>query len=305
VWFGSVAKCGSHRLLGEPLDEERFQAIVLDESAMYEKHWGLQRTPFGSDGSAESYFASSSHQCALLKLRFLVEHHRSVGLLVGQTGVGKTRLLEALLATSEPKPPVVRIVYPLMSPIELLRYIGSELGLVQQASTLVSMDGILKSLVEGMRTLTGVGRPPLIVIDDAHTITDRQVWQSLQLLLNFQQYQGVEFSLILSGPPELAGIVKRMPHLDDRVSIPCVLTAMTDVETAGYIQHRLQAAGAREPIFSPAALRVIHELSNGLPRRINRLCDFALLVGFAEDLRLIDAEQIEGVSAELNLARAA
>jgi general secretion pathway protein A len=115
----------------------------------------------------------------------------------------------------------------------------------------------------------------------------------------------VEFALILAGPPELAGMLKRMPQLDDRVSIPCVLTAMTDVETAGYIQHRLQAAGARKLIFSPAALRAIHELSNGLPRRINRLCDFALLVGFAEDLGTINAEHIEGVSAELNLARAA
>lgn len=271
---------------------------------MYEKHWRLQRTPFAEDRNAESYFASSSHQCALLKLKFLVEHHRGVGLLVGQTGVGKSRLLQALLATCEPKLPIVQIVYPLMSPIELLCYMASELGLEQQSSR-SSTDEVLKSLIGGIRKLAAVGRPPVIVIDDAHAIVDRQVWQSIQLLLNFQQPQDLEFMLILSGPPELAGIIKRMPHLDDRISIPCVLTAMSDIETAGYVQHRLKAAGAAETIFTPAALRSIHELSGGLPRRINRLCDFALLVGFAEDLGLIDAEHIEGVSSELSLARAA
>jgi len=272
---------------------------------MYDKHWGLKRTPFGSDSSAESYFASASHQCALLKLQFLVEHRHGVGMLVGQTGVGKTRLLEALLGPSESSSPVVRIVYPMMSPLELLRYIGSELGISLPGSGTVSMDMVLKSLVECLRSLAEAGRAPVIVVDDAHTITDRQVWQSLQLLLNFQHYQEVEFAVVLAGSPELAGIVKRMPHLDDRISIPCVLTPFTGEETAAYVEYRLQAAGSREPIFTAHALRVVHELSSGLPRRINRLCDFALLVGFAENLGVIDAEHIEGVSTELNLGRAA
>jgi general secretion pathway protein A len=272
---------------------------------MYEPHWGLQRMPFGNDGNPDSFFAGSSQQVTLLKLQFLIEHRHGVGLLVGQTGVGKTRLLEALLASPGFRSPVARIIYPLMSPLELVRSICADLGLEQPASGSDSMDALLKSLGDGLRSLADSGRTPVIVIDDAHSITDPQVWQSIQLLLNFQQYRGADFTLLLSGAPELAGTVKRMPHLDDRVSIPCVLTSLTDVETAGYVQHRLTAAGARNPIFTPAGLRVVHELSNGLPRRINRLCDFAVLVGYAEDLGLIDGQHVESVWEELNPGRAA
>lgn len=273
---------------------------------MYEKHWGLTQTPFRSDRNSASYFSSASHQSALLKLRFLVEHRRGAGLLVGPSGAGKTRLLQALLPDEGVNSaPVVRIVYPLMSPVELLSFIVTELGEEQSAFAGPSMDVLLRQLVERLRKLASEGTPAVILIDDAHAITDRQVFQSLHLLLNLQQYPGVEFTMILAGQPDLVATTKRLPQLDDRISIPCVLTAMSADETAGYVQHRLQAAGATDPIFSRAALQAVHELSGGLPRRINRLCDFALLVGFAERLGLIDAPHIEGVSAELSLSRAA
>ena len=167
------------------------------------------------------------------------------------------------------------------------------------------MDLVLQRLEAVLRMLTSSGRPPVIVIDDAHAIADRSVLQSLQLLLNFQQCEGTDFTLILAGQPELVGVVQRLPQLDDRVAMPCVLQAFCSVETASYVRHRLQAAGATVPIFSEAALIAIHELSGGLPRRINRLCDFALLVGYAEELTAIDAPQIEGVHSELCLTRAA
>ena len=278
---------------------------------MYEQHWGLRKTPFGTDRDAESYFAGSSHHSALLKLRFLVDHRRGAGLLVGPSGAGKTRLLEALLPRDDAhSAPVVKIVYPLMSPLELLCFIVRELGDDEPAvagtiNVAGSMDLVLRQLIDRLRTLTEQGRPAVIVIDDAHAISDRQVFQSLHLLLNLQQHQGVEFTLILAGQPELAGMIKRLPQLDDRISIPCVLTALTATETSAYVEHRLRAAGAMAATFSRAALQAVHELSGGLPRRINRLCDFALLVGYAEGLGLIDAEHIEGVSAELSLARAA
>ena len=284
---------------------------------MYEQHWGLRKTPFGTDRDAESYFAGSSHHSALLKLRFLVDHRRGAGLLVGPSGAGKSRLLQALLPEDDANAaPVVSVVYPLMSPLELLCFMVRELGDDQPAFAGAmsitrtmnvggSMDLVLRQLIDRLRTLTEQGRPAVIVIDDAHTIADRQVFQSLHLLLNLQQHQGVEFTLILAGQPELVGMIKRLPQLDDRISIPCVLTALTATETSAYVEHRLRAAGANEAIFSRAALQAVHELSGGLPRRINRLCDFALLVGYAEGLGLIDAEHIEGVSAELSLARAA
>ena len=273
---------------------------------MYEQHWQLKRTPFGHDRSAESFFAGSSHHNAVLKLRYLINHRRGLGLLVGASGSGKSRLLDAILQpTGSATASVVKIVYPQMSSVELLSYIASKLRGENVATSNNSLDVVLGRLEDSLRTLTSSGRPPIIVIDDAHAISDRHVLQSLQLLLNFQQSEGMDFTLILAGQPELVGVVKRLPQLDDRVAMPCVLHSLSSTETADYIRHRLYAAGATKPIFSDAALIAIHQLSGGLPRRINRLCDFALLVGYAEELTAIDVEQVEGVYAELNLTRAA
>lgn len=278
---------------------------------MYERHWRLQRSPFSHDRNTASFFASSSHHNALLKLRYLIDHRRGLGLLVGASGSGKTRLLEAVLpdapaaATGPTTTPIAMVVYPQMSPVELLNYIANKLALEVVSSPTHAMDLVLQRLEATLRMLTASGRSPVIVIDDAHAISDRCVLQSLQLLLNFQQCDGIDFTLILAGQPELVSVVKRLPQLDDRVAMPCVLQAFSANETASYIRHRLQAAGGTLPIFSDAAFRAIHELSGGLPRRINRLCDFALLVGYAEELTAIDTPQIEGVHAELSLTRAA
>jgi type II secretory pathway predicted ATPase ExeA len=273
---------------------------------MYERHWQLHRSPFGHDRTANSFFAGSSHHNALLKLRYLIEHRRGLGLLVGACGAGKTRLLEALLPqTVADNSHVVNVVYPQMSPVELMSYITAGLTTDAELTSHDSMDVVLRRLESALIALNERGKVPIIVIDDAHAISDRSVLQSLQLLLNFQQCEGTDFTLILAGQPELVGVVKRLPQLDDRIGMPCILQAFTPTETSAYVKHRLQAAGAPSPIFSEDALFAIHELSGGLPRRINRLCDFALLVGYAEELTSIDVSQIEGVHSELTLARAA
>jgi len=70
-------------------------------------------------------------------------------------------------------------------------------------------------------------------------------------------------------------------------------------ETAAYIEHRMTAAGATREIFAAEALQKAHQLTGGIPRRINRLCDLALVVGYAAKQHTIDAEQLVSVSSEL------
>jgi general secretion pathway protein A len=95
------------------------------------------------------------------------------------------------------------------------------------------------------------------------------------------------------------GRLQRFPQLEERLALVCTLSPLSESETAGYIAHRLEVAGSRATMFHDAAIRRIWESSAGIPRRIDRLCDFSLLVGFAEGLSVITAEHIDGVSQEL------
>jgi general secretion pathway protein A len=90
-----------------------------------------------------------------------------------------------------------------------------------------------------------------------------------------------------------------MPALEQRLAAKCLLPALSAEETASYITHRLQAAGRTSELFDAGAAEAVHALTHGAPRRINRLCDLALVVGYAEDRQSISAEQIEAVAEEI------
>ena len=89
------------------------------------------------------------------------------------------------------------------------------------------------------------------------------------------------------------------PVMEERLAVKCLLRPFTLDETAAYVNFRLQAAGAKGQVFEPAALETLHELTHGLARQINRLCDLALLVAFAEERKSIGSEQLEAVALEL------
>jgi general secretion pathway protein A len=106
-------------------------------------------------------------------------------------------------------------------------------------------------------------------------------------------------TVLLVGQPSLLPVLDRMPELDERLAVKCLLRRLTLEETISYVHHRLQATGASREIFDVSALEAVHNLSLGVPRRINRLCDLALLIGFAEERTTITHQQIEAVSQEL------
>jgi general secretion pathway protein A len=118
-------------------------------------------------------------------------------------------------------------------------------------------------------------------------------------LLNFETDGRPALTLLLVGQMNLVPAIDRLPSLEERISVKTLLRTFTAEETAGYVRHRLTAAGASREIFSPDALEALHYLAHGTPRQINRLGDLALLVGFADRLPQLTAEQIESVSEEL------
>ncbi|MBS0262590.1 MAG: AAA family ATPase [Planctomycetes bacterium] len=269
---------------------------------MYESYWQLERNPFDDAADLGSYFPGDTHQAALLKLRYVIENGKGAALLGGETGVGKSFLLQVLSRQlADPYRPFAHLVFPQMAAAELLAYLAVELGAtgLYAGTETVGVDRTVREIDQRLGQLNAEGCRPVIVIDEAHLIDDWQVFQAMRLLLNFQQGAGRQFTLIFAGQNELFTTIHRMGQLEERLAVKCQLRPLTLDETSRYVASRLAAAGAQRSLFAADSLALLHELSGGIPRRINRLCDLALLVGFADELHAISARQIEAVAEEL------
>jgi general secretion pathway protein A len=274
---------------------------------MYEQFWALKRKPFDDAFQAESFFPSVQHQGALLKLRYCVEQRLAAGLVIGAGGVGKTLLIRRLFdQLAESFAPRAHLVFPQMPATELLYCVAAELG--QAHADQLSIAGCVQHLRKFLAENTHRGQHAVLAVDEAHLLRDPASLETLRLLLNFQSGSHHDVTLLLIGQPSLLATTARSPGFNDRIAVRCFISPLSPDETAGYVRHRLSVAGARNDLFSPSAITAIQRYSTGVPRRIDRLCDLALLVGFAENRSQITEREIESVNSEItgleNLAAA-
>ena len=267
---------------------------------MYESHWNLTQKPFENTHDSKFYYPSEAHQSASLKLRYVIENRRGAALLSGPPGVGKSMLIRSLFQVlPEAIAPRVHIVYPKMAADQLLSYIANELTGRTPSDAVPTTQQSAHTIQNALRQNSQQERHAVLAVDEAQVLEDPSTLEMLRLLLNFETENGSGLTLLLVGQGEMMCAVERAPSLEERLAVKCVLRAFTVEETASYIGHRLQAAGGEHTIFTNDAMDAIHRLSAGVPRRINRLCELALLVGYAEQRESIDLEQVEGVADEL------
>ena len=267
---------------------------------MYESYWQLEQKPFENCSDPRFYYPCESHQAALLKLRYAIENRRGAALLAGPSGSGKTLIVSMLRAVlGERFTPFIHLVFPQMAPDQLLAYLAGELVGATSGSFTPSVQQSVQHIGHFLAANTERGRHAVVVIDEAHLLEDRRSLEALRLLLNFELAGRPGLTMLLSGQPEMLPVLDRTPQLEERLGVKCLLRPLTVTETAEYVVHRLRTAGASKTIFEPEALATIHRLTHGIARRINRLCDLALLIGYAEQRATLTAEQIESVSQEL------
>ncbi len=270
---------------------------------MYEEHWKLTGRPFENRIDGQFYYPAETHQAALLKLHYAIENRKSAALLCGPGGIGKSLIVDTLSRqlASEYRP-VCHIVFPAMSSDQLIRYVVDQVDSDQTervretSSDLARFERFLRSSIESERH-------PVIVVDEAHLLEQYDLLEPLRLMLNIAagESQGeAAWTLVLVGQPTLLSHVERYHALDERLAVKCMLNRLQPEESTAYIQHRLRAAGVdAEDVFDYPALERIHVLTQGIPRRINRLCDLALMVGYAEDRSSISTEVVDNVHEDL------
>lgn len=278
---------------------------------MYESHWKLSERPFENRIDSKFYYPAETHQAALLKLHYAIENRRAAAVLCGPGGMGKSLLVEALQRQlSETYSPISHIVFPAMNAPQMVRYLVEQLGVrnavdeqTVEAAAPHDMAADVLAFERFLRQNLERKRHAVVVIDEAHLLEQYDLLEPLRLLLNLAAMgSGGEaaWTLVLVGQPTLLTHVERYHALDERMGVKCMLNRLLPEETTAYIQHRLRSVGAdTEDIFDYPALERIHSLTQGVPRRINRLCDLALMVGYAEDRNLINVEVIDNVHGDL------
>ena len=267
---------------------------------MYEAHWGLRRKPFENTSDTEFYYPGQSHQAALLKLRYAIENRRGGAVLTGATGLGKSLLVHTLYRLlPESVHPRVHLVFPQMTAPQLLHYLACELTGTAPDGGSRGMDDSVRRIQYTLRDNVRAGRHAVVAIDEAQLLTDPATLDALRLLLNFETDAVAGLTLLFVGQPGFLPLADRHPGLEERLAVKCLLRPFDLDETTSYVTHRLRQAGAEHAIFNDSAIETLYRLSRGVPRQINRLCDLALLIGFAEEQQTIDATAIDAVSEEL------
>ena len=232
----------------------------------------------------------------MIRMLFAIHEAKSLILLTGETGCGKTFLLNAvrreLMSRSYR---VAMITSPSSDPLDLLRQISLELGIhtVEWAKSEI-LHALRKFLVYHMQKNSRT----VLIVDDADTIDGIKAFEELKLLLNLEKDGRFLLTLTLAGQPRLKGILKKVPSLNQRVALNSQLPPLSEEDAFGYINHRLKRVNGSKKIFSYKAMKEIYKASRGFPRRINDLCDLALLIGFSERRSQVDVAAILEAKSE-------
>ncbi len=266
---------------------------------MYCSFFGLQEKPFGVTPDPRFLFLSQSHQEALGHLLYGIEERKGFIAITGEVGTGKTILCRALLERLAQHTQTALILNSFLSDVELLRSINEDFGIPAQGITKKELiDELNRFLISGFRE----GHNAVLIIDEAQNLTT-PVLEQIRMLSNLETERGKLLQIVLVGQPELRGLLERpdLRQLNQRIAVRYHLRPLDRGETADYINHRLLVAGSHGSVkFSAGTLDRIYRASEGIPRKINLLCDRVLLTAYVRGTAVIDRQIVRHAKAEIN-----
>lgn len=270
---------------------------------MYAAYFGLEHQPFSIAPDPRYLFLSERHREALAHLLYGLDGGGGFVLLTGEVGTGKTTVCRCFLQQTPENCTAAYIFNPKLSAQELLATICDEFGIAHPASD--PARPTIKECVDPLNAWLlaqhAAGKNAVLIIDEAQSLSG-DVLEQLRLLTNLETDEKKLLQIVLIGQPELRELVAQpqLTQLAQRVIARYHLGPLTRGETAQYVAHRMAVAGCKGPTpFAQRTLARVHQLSGGVPRRINLLCDRALLAAYATGQRVVDAGLVARVANEV------
>jgi len=269
---------------------------------MYQEFFGLSELPFELTANPRYLFLTAKQREGLSILQYGLISMKSLTLLVGDAGTGKTTLIQAALASDRCRD--VRCVYlnnPMLSQGDFVSLLAKRFNLGADAAS--SKTVLLERMESTLRERRDVGEITALVVDEAQSLST-ELLEEIRLLANIETPMQKLLPLVLAGQPELADRLEQpeLRQLKQRVALRCGLVPFELADTAAYMASRIRTAGGvPAEMFTQEAVVLIHQCSRGIPRTINVICDNALVSGMALGHHRIEKALVLEVCRDLHL----
>ena len=266
---------------------------------MYESYYGLTEKPFSIQPDPEYLFLSKRHNLAYTMLEYSIQNHAGYTVICVDIGCGKTTLVHHLINNYKAEL-TVGLLYNTPPHVEdIMQWVMMSFELPYEGLSDIAMHQNFQNFL--VKNFTS-GKKAVLIIDEAQNLTISAL-EALRMLSNISVYKHQLLQVILVGQPQLK-LMLLQPELEQfnqRVSVEFYLTPLQEIEIKNYIQHRLKMAGREDDLFTDLALKRIAEVSKGIPRKINILCDLVLVYGFSSGAPVIDVDLVDEVIRDKEL----
>jgi general secretion pathway protein A len=265
---------------------------------MYAHFYQLSENPFNLTPDPKFHYVNESTREAMASLLHGIKSRKGFITLIAEAGTGKTTLLKRIVDEIEGETQIVFVFNPGVSFDELLEFICSELGIETRGCKRLHL---LERLNQHLLEQLTAGRNVVVMIDEAQTLED-SVLEELRLLSNLETSKEKILQILLSGQPELDEKLRKpsLRQLRQRIGVRATLKPVQLAEMQAYVETRLRGAGAdRTDLFTPASLKKIWQVSGGIPRVINVICDNAMMIAFAEGQKRITPKTLQEAVRDL------
>src|ERR1700691_2526051 len=268
---------------------------------MYTDFFGLQKPPFNLTPDPAFLYLPPKHRQALAGLTYAVLERKGFAVLTGDAGTGKTTLINSVLA----RLPAERvessfILNPTLTASEFLEIVMLDFDIPDVPASKAQR---LWKLQEFLARVHHQNRYAVLVIDEAHKLS-LEVLEEIRLLGNYESASEKFLQILFLGQTELDDLLNRrdLRQLKQRIGLRLYIDPLTPSEVIQYVRVRWAKAGAQgSPPFSPDALTLIGQLSQGVPRLINSLCDSSLLMAFGDESLFVGLNYVRDAAANLGL----
>jgi len=275
----------------------------------YEPFFGLHEAPFSLAPDPRFLFASASHSAALAEIAYALKRREPLVVVTGEIGTGKTLLCRTVVQGLEQKTFLSIINDPLVDRDEILKQMLQDFAVISKDRTRLApttRHELIEALHDFLRTLIPLGAHAVVIVDEAQYLAP-DVLEQIRLLSNIDDKHEMLLQIILVGQPHLDATLARpdLRQLQQRISRRIRLEPLTGDEVRKYIEHRLDVVRGDTPHggveFAPESIVAIEELSRGLPRLINLLCDRSLEAAHAARLHVVGRECVDTAVRALGL----